>query len=470
MTIRARHAAALPLLGLLGGGGSASPAESMDAGAVDAAAIDAGPVDAAAIDAPIVDATTTDTTPPSATNPDASVDSAAEGSLAFTVSLGTGRAVATFPEREALGFRFGFVDGVMGAVSMGDAGYVFFGSGRTEFPEAGTCSGDDSPPNTQGAYRFGVATDVITDNFGCGALIANGEVVADGGTQGPFDRDYVGGGPVLVVTSGGQRALVMTYHAEFHWGPTCNGAPCFYGTLGMAASVDDGVTFAKLGEIVQPAISRADWIATHAGASLSIGAGPFVLGDETGRPVDPATADPASTYVYVFFDDYDTTNAAPCGNQQCVGVRGHYRKMLPTQPSASQRPSRRRSSSSSTARAVRRARSPSLPPASRSTTPWPAGATRPFFRAPSSCPHSMIGRCKKSFSRTGHPTVTTSSFALRAIYSIGPTARSATRAFTKTAAIATRASSESSRTPTSAARAHGSSTGTAWRAGRPRRS
>jgi hypothetical protein len=319
MTIRVRRAATLLPLGLLGCGSGTSPAESMDAAAVDSTAIDAATVDAAA-DAPIADATTTDTTPPAVTSPDATFDSAAEGSSAFTVSLGTGRAVATFPEREALGFRFGFVDGVMGAVSMGDAGYVFFGSGRTEFPEAGTCSGDGSTPNTQGAYRFGVATDAITDNFGCRALIANGDVVPDGGTQGPFDRDYVGGGPVLLVTSGGQRALVMTYHAEFHWGPTCSGAPCFYGTLGMAASVDDGATFTKLGEIVQPAISRADWISTHAEASLSIGAGPFVLGDATGRPVDPATADPASAYVYVFFDDYDATNTAPCSDQQCVGV------------------------------------------------------------------------------------------------------------------------------------------------------
>jgi hypothetical protein len=235
----------------------------------------------------------------------------------FTLSLSDASVVSTYAQRAALGFRFGYVDGVLGAVNRGDAGYAFFVSGHT-VADAGACPGT---PDTQGSYHIGVAPDVITQNFGCKALIADSEnVVPDGGLTGPFDRDYVGGGPVLVLTHAGSRALALFYHAEWHWGPTCNGAPCFYGTLGLAFSTDDGQSFTKYGEIVQPAVSRPDWVSGHASTSLSIGAGPYLLGDANGGPVDPTGADPATSYVYVFFDDYDTTNAAPCANSQCLGV------------------------------------------------------------------------------------------------------------------------------------------------------
>jgi hypothetical protein len=137
---------------------------------------------------------------------------------------------------------------------------------------------------------------------------------------GAYDRDYVGGGPVLALTNGTDHALALVYHSEFHWGPKCNGAPCFYGTLGMAISTDGGDHFTKLGEVIQPAISRPDWVAGHPDASLSIGAGPFVLGDAAGHPVDPTSADPATTFAYVFFDDFDPTNAPPCANAQCLAV------------------------------------------------------------------------------------------------------------------------------------------------------
>jgi hypothetical protein len=276
--------------------------------------------------APALDATAgADASPSADSGTDATTaatDAGADaGALNFTVTLSDPSVVSTHAQRAALGFRFGYVDGVMGAVNEGDAGYVFYASGRTALPEAGTCTGPAATPDTQGAYRIGVATDVITQNFGCRALVANsGDVVPDGGVLGAYDRDYVGGGPVLSLTNGTSHALALVYHAEFHWGPTCNNAPCFYGTLGMAVSVDGGATFTKLGEIVQPASARPAWISAHAGESLSIGAGPLVLGDDQGRPVDPATAAPASTYVYVFFDDFDPTNAAPCANAQCLTV------------------------------------------------------------------------------------------------------------------------------------------------------
>jgi hypothetical protein len=249
---------------------------------------------------------------------DASMDATADGP---TLSFGPASVVSTAAERESLGFRFGYVDGVLGAINRGDAGYTFYVSGHTEPAEAGTCTGAHATPNTQGSYRIGVSPSSITTNYGCEALIANsGNVVPDGGLTGPFDRDYVGAGPVFAVSGGGSVAHGLLYHAEFHWGPTCNGAPCFYGTLGLAFSTDGGVTFTKYGEIVQPAISRSDWITNHSMESLSIGAGPFVVGDANGAPVDPPSADPTTSYLYVFFDDFDPTNAAPCTSNQCLTV------------------------------------------------------------------------------------------------------------------------------------------------------
>jgi hypothetical protein len=255
---------------------------------------------------------------------DASAAGDADGALeagSYSLSFGAPTVVSTAGEREGLGFRFGYVDGVLGAIHRGDAGYTFYVSAHTEPPEAGTCTGAHATPNTQGAYRIGVDPTDITTNYGCEALIANsGDVAPDGSVLGAYDRDYVGAGPVFALHNGASVAHGLIYHAEFHWGPTCNGAPCFYGTLGLAFSTDSGVTFTKYGEIVQPAIARPDWIAGHAGSSLSIGAGPFVFGDADGAPVDPTSADPATTYLYVYFDDFDPTNAAPCANSQCLTV------------------------------------------------------------------------------------------------------------------------------------------------------
>ena len=262
-----------------------------------------------------------DAAPPSDASNDAPSDAGGDAGLGFSLSFGPPIVVSTAAQREALGFRFGYVDGVLGAIDRGDAGYTFYASGHTEPPEAGTCTGPKATPDTQGSYRIGDDPTTITNNYGCEALVANsGSGAPDGGVTGAFDRDYVGGGPVFAVSNGSSVAHGLIYHAEFHWGPVCNGAPCFYGTLGLAFSTDGGVTFTKYGEIIQPAIARPDWIANHANESLSIGAGPFVLGDANGAPVDPPTADPATTYVYVYFDDFDPTNATPCANSQCLTV------------------------------------------------------------------------------------------------------------------------------------------------------
>ena len=198
-------------------------------------------------------------TPDRAPDADASTDA----SIAFRFGISDASVVSTYDQRVALGFKYGYVDGVLGALRNG-TDYVLFASGHTQ-PDAGLCPGT---PDTQGAYRLGTALDAITTNYGCKALIEDSPGgPPDGGTLGAFDRDYVGGGPVMRVPNpdGGTPAVIMVYHAEFHWGPQCGAenAACFYGTLGLAFSFDDGVTFEKLGEIVQPNVSRPDWVAAH---------------------------------------------------------------------------------------------------------------------------------------------------------------------------------------------------------------
>ena len=243
------------------------------------------------------------------------------GPIVFTLGVTDASVVSTYDQRVALGFKFGYVDGVLGALR-NPADYALFASAHTQ-ADPGLCPGS---PDTQGSFRLGTALDTITTSYGCKALIEDSEGGApDGGALGAFDRDYVGGGPVMRVPNpdGGTSAVLMVYHAEFHWGPQCGAenAPCFYGTLGLAASMDDGVTFQKLGEIIQPNISRPDWIADDPNGSLAIGAGPFALGDANHRAIDPETADPANAFLYVYYVDQAYADAeVVCGSKQCLGV------------------------------------------------------------------------------------------------------------------------------------------------------
>ncbi len=225
--------------------------------------------------------------------------------------LGPAIVVATAEQRRDQGFQYGYSDGTLGAVRS-DLQVVFFASGRSN----ARC---DGTPDTQGVYRlFSDASNRSTITAPCTAVLRRQEGSApDGSALGAFDRDYLGGGPALRVTSedGRQTGILLVYHAEFHWGPSC-GPPCFYGTLGLAFSSDEGRTFRKLGEIVQPTISRQEWIETHPHESLPIGSGPLVLGNDAARAVDPSTMDASRDYLYLFYVDRDPASA--CGDVPCL--------------------------------------------------------------------------------------------------------------------------------------------------------
>jgi hypothetical protein len=247
-------------------------------------------------------------------------------SATTNITVGPGVVVLPLGARTQLGFQFGPVDGVMGGVKESPNHYRFFGSGESLNTKA--CPGT---PGVQGVYAFTADLSVSPPSFttNCTALLQPSGPLVETGIDGPFDRNYVGGGPTMRVTHpDGRRGVLLVYHAEIQWyddGPCASGTTlCFYGTLGMAFSSDDGVTFQKLGLIIQSHISRATFhTPPYLGGNVPIGNGPFVLGDASGNAVDPRTADPTQTYIYVFYVDNqeDLGSSDPCApSKACLAV------------------------------------------------------------------------------------------------------------------------------------------------------
>ena len=180
-----------------------------------------------------------------------------------------------------------------------------------------TCT--DSP-TMQGTYRMGGTLSNFTPSYGCSALIRR----ASAGNPDPngwtFDRDYAGGGPVLTLTSGSKTGILHVYHGEYHSGTCSNGNTCFYSSLGAAFSTDGGATFQKMGEIVQPYVTRAYVFGVP--ENVDVGGGTLLLADINGKYVANAvSADPTTIFVYVFYTDLDpTVTTSPCDKRQCLAV------------------------------------------------------------------------------------------------------------------------------------------------------
>ena len=243
-----------------------------------------------------------------------------------TITVRPGVVVLPLGAREQLGFQFGPVDGVMGGVKEGPNQYRFFGSGQSLNTSA--CPGT---PGVQGSFAFTSSLSMSPPSFtsDCKALLQPSGPLVETGIVGAYDRNYLGGGPAMRVTHhGGRRGVLLVYHSEVQWYDDGPCAPrttlCFYGTLGMALSSDDGATFQKLGLIIQAHISRATFhTPPFLGGNVPIGNGPFVLGDASGNAVDPRTADPSQTYIYVFYVDNqeDLGAADPCApSKACLAV------------------------------------------------------------------------------------------------------------------------------------------------------
>src|ERR1700754_660328 len=169
------------------------------------------------------------------------------------IQLGKAHLVATYAKRSSQGFEFGYVDGVMGGVK-GPNGYQFYGSAKSAFF---SCSLGGNTPRTQGVYALSAsaADPVHTFSAKCRALLqpsgknpgmlpAKGPIVITG----PYDRDYLGGGPAMRISDSTHSGILLIYHSEFQYNrnPIPGGANMFFGTLGMAVSTDNGKTFRKL--------------------------------------------------------------------------------------------------------------------------------------------------------------------------------------------------------------------------------
>lgn len=241
------------------------------------------------------------------------------------LSLGSSQVVSTYQERKRFGFQFGYADGVMGGVT-DDDNYLYFGSAKSAFA---SCNLAGSSPLTQGVYKLvpDGGNPLRIAKVKCRALLrpsGRNPGSHPQGLIGPYDRDYLGGGPVMRISDGQHCGILIVYHAEFQYGkPRPGKANLFFGTLGMAISTDNGKTFRKLGQIIQPHPSRPQWINEFPGTPLSVGDGPFILGDEGAHPIDPRNPDSESSYIYVFYIDYqaeENKKNDPCNGRQCLAV------------------------------------------------------------------------------------------------------------------------------------------------------
>jgi hypothetical protein len=224
------------------------------------------------------------------------------------VSLDAETPLLTATQRTSFGFAFGPPDGTIGVLPISNGNYMFFMSANS----AATCLGSQS---TEGTYRLGGTLTSITEPYGCSVSMSDKTADPNGYI---FDRNYSGGGPVLKVSSGTNTAILHVYHGEYQAG-TCKNGTCFYSSLGMAFSVDNGATFSKLGEIVQPYVTRDSIL--NAPTNLDVGGGTLVLADANGNYVaNAASADPTTLYVYVFYPDLDPSLPAPCNTVPCQAV------------------------------------------------------------------------------------------------------------------------------------------------------
>jgi hypothetical protein len=224
---------------------------------------------------------------------------------------------ATHAELVGYGFSFGPSDGQFGAIPAGGDNYSFYGTGGSSSSCAGT-------PTAKGAFTFAGTLDHVTGS-NCRRLFGPG----DGPPGWVFDTNYAGGGQVVRFASGGRSGWFMPFHGEFWWqNPAtsdhkCSVAGgsqvnCFYSSLGLAVSTDDGRTFHVVGQILQP--SQPMSVFTGGGSNMAVGYGSLVVADANGKHLDNPPADPSGAYFYLFFTDQLPGSPGICANATCMGV------------------------------------------------------------------------------------------------------------------------------------------------------
>jgi hypothetical protein len=249
--------------------------------------------------------------------------------LTYTLSLPT--VFMAQQELWSYGFAAGPSDGPFGAIPLGQGRYRFLGT---------AWAGDKCPPGArkEGVFGFSGTLDRVTGGEGCRPLFG----ASDGPPGWLFNANYSGGGQVIPLERHGKRAWLMSFRGEYHWknparadglcGGGANpafagGVPCYYSTLGLAVSTDEGNTFRVAGESLQ----LTDPLTASKGADTSrnIGYGSLVVADANGRYVGNPLQDPKKAYVYLFFDSSGKDLSGACTIAQCAGVaRARYDNLV----------------------------------------------------------------------------------------------------------------------------------------------
>jgi hypothetical protein len=238
----------------------------------------------------------------------------------FTVSFGLPIIFATHSELLSYGFLWGPSDGTFGAIPATDGSYTFYGTAGSSASCAGT-------PKADGAFTFSGTLNHVNGSNGCRRLFGPG----DGPAGYVFDRDYAGGGQVVRFSSGVNSGWLMPFHGEYHWQNLANppsfecsagtGAglvPCFYSSIGLAVSTDDGKTFRVAGQIVQP--SEPLSVFQGGTGNMAVGYGSLIVADSNGKHLNNPPADPTQAYFYLFYSDRLSGLPGACNNSTCLAV------------------------------------------------------------------------------------------------------------------------------------------------------
>jgi len=146
-----------------------------------------------------------------------------------------------------------------------------------------------------------------------------------------FDRDYTGGGQVIRFASAGRSGWLMPFHAEYWWNNPatedgkCSSGPhgaskveCFYSSVGLAVSVDNGASFKIAGQVAQPAQPLSAF--TRAGQIMPVGYGSLIVADAAGLDLDNPPPDTGAAYFYLFYTDRRPGLPGACARHVCAAV------------------------------------------------------------------------------------------------------------------------------------------------------
>ena len=232
-------------------------------------------------------------------------------------AFGSPETFATHAQLVSYGFAFGPSDGTFGAIPAGGNTYTFYGDAGAN----AACAGN---PNTNGTFSFTGTLDQVTGS-GCTRVFGPGS--APPGWV--FDRNYAGGGQVVRFASGANSGWLMVFHGEYWWKnpatstgecnvPGAGQVNCFYSSLGLAVSMDNGKTFQVVGQILQP--SQPLSVFMGGGTNMTVGYGSLIVADAAGKRLDNPPADPNTAYFYLFYSDLLPGLPGACATSVCMGV------------------------------------------------------------------------------------------------------------------------------------------------------